>query len=426
MEIKEIGYFYNDDGCQIQFFSDDYFIDANLILIKMSSLINDLKGAFEISNSDVVTSEKTESISAWLEHKKGQMYEFFEHGGSVAIIGDCYPELFLKEKIGYSYSNFNIDFLELLFAKGMSMKMSSDRGDNLVIDPRASELENNFSAKFHFTFGKVNPSPIQIATTLKSRRMVAILADIGKGRLMVLPEIAFKDKSLDAAKKRKIFLSMIKHTFSAFGDDLEDVVCSAPDWASEIPLIKQVSIGSQVSSIEEKIRLEQLKLDQAKAEFLKYDIMRSISYTKGKHLELGIRKCFEHLKIDFIVPEGNNTDLVIKRGEELFALEIKGVNSSAAKSHTRQLEDWVNRCAEEFKAEDVKGVLIINCFHDIPIATRKEREFPQNVVEYSEPRGHCLMTTLTLLTLIEYYDQRKITADDILDKMLSTNGILSP
>jgi len=426
MEIKEVGYFFSSDNNDvIAFFSDDYFIDAGMLLIRMSELMEEFQEYFSLENGGVVYLEKSTDVDMWFEYKKGQLDEFYSHGGTVVVVADAYPIIYLtKKSSGQIETSYSINFLNLLFAGEIVFSLSPDKGSSQIFDPLASEIVGNFESSFHFTFNNIDKPVTTIGTTKKSLRRISILATIHKGKVLVLPDIEIKDQKLDPVSRRKLFMGMVKHTISAFSEDLARVTEHSPDWVSDIIFEKQVEISVDLAEREEAVKREMEKLAISKAKFQQYEIIKSISFTKGKHLELGIRTCLEHLGIDFIVPAGSNTDLVIKRDDQIFAIEIKGVSGSAAKSHTRQLEDWVNRCAEEYGVDDVKGILIINCFHDLPIDSRNERHFPENVVEYSEPRGQCLMTTVSLLKLISQFDAVEITTNEILDLWHGTNGVL--
>lgn len=155
-----------------------------------------------------------------------------------------------------------------------------------------------------------------------------------------------------------------------------------------------------------------------------YSFLKSIIYTKGADLEIGVSKCLNHLGIRFTNPEGSNTDLIIEENENYFAIEIKGGVGSATKQHVRQLEEWVNSTASIHQVDEVKGVLIINTFHNIPIKDRNPINFPPNVIEFSEPRKHCLITTITLLNIINDFDNKVIDKQNILTLIKSTSGVL--
>lgn len=159
---------------------------------------------------------------------------------------------------------------------------------------------------------------------------------------------------------------------------------------------------------------------------MKYEILKSILFTSGKFLETGISIAFEHLGINFLVPEGSLTDLIIREQEKYIAIEVKGVTGSASLKNSRQLEDWVNRTADQYDLdEEVKGLLIINAYNHLPVAERTGITFPPNVIEFSKKRNHCLMTTISLFNMIRDFDAKLLTKDKIIKLLINTDGVLN-
>ncbi|WP_316845547.1 hypothetical protein [Pedobacter psychrodurus] len=402
MDIKEVGYFYDETKkSRLRFFSEEYFTDAAQLIIRISELANELHGMFQIQKNGEISSQASKQLIAWIKHKTLQLAEFYQHGSSVTVIVDTNPLLSLRAKDGYSHQDVEVNFLKMLCGENFRFEITPFKGDSHIFDPLASDLTANFNSRFHFTFSYVFTDVITIATTRKTKDKVAIIASIGKGKLMILPDIYLKNPDLDSQTKRKLFLTTIKQTFSAFEDDFAAMAIDLPSWTNEVILTKQNDITDLSLRVQEKIQVQEAELLKLSAELDKYQAMRSIIATKGKYLEFGIKTCLMHLGIEFIVPEGNSTDLVLKYEDVYFAVEIKGTNGSASKAHVRQLEDWVNVCSKSYDCDDVKGILIINCFHDVAINARTETHFPDNVVEYSKPRNHCLVTTAKVLALVE-------------------------
>jgi hypothetical protein len=222
----------------------------------------------------------------------------------------------------------------------------------------------------------------------------------------------------------KWFYEEIRQIFSQLNDDLTEIAGSTPDWVNEFKLDKQELIRNEISRLlEEKNSIETQIAKQEELQ-LHYSILKSTLFTSGKFLEKGITTMMIHLGIQHLIPAGSETDLIINEDDRYIAVEIKGVSGSASLKNSRQLEDWVNKTADQYDQEEVKGLLLINCYHTLPLDKRVDVIFPPNVIEFSQNRGHCLMTTTSLYHMVEDFDKGTLDKGQILELIRTTAGVL--
>ena len=106
--------------------------------------------------------------------------------------------------------------------------------------------------------------------------------------------------------------------------------------------------------------------------------------------------------------------------------ETKGRETGIKKSDARQLEDWVS--SEHFGDDDeaeAKGILVGNAWR-LTAPEDREAAFSPNVVDYSTPRGHCLITTVQLLDIVEDVLEDESRAEAHVKNIMKTSGVYVP
>ena len=113
-------------------------------------------------------------------------------------------------------------------------------------------------------------------------------------------------------------------------------------------------------------------------------------------------------------------DLLVSHGDLTAVVETKGVKKSASGAHARQLENWVSD--HPVDQGEAKGILLINTYRETPIQERTEPRVPQDVLDYSQPRGHCLLSGLQLLGLALEAKSEPAKVDILVDELFDTAG----
>jgi hypothetical protein len=424
IKIAEVGSFWGHKTINsISFFSNDYFIDSAILVVKLSSLKRQIMDLIEFDGT-LVDQDDIQKINFWVQRRGEQIDEFYINGGVVAIISDDTPVIsFRKDR--YLLMYHSIDLIEI-FSKDSSLQYEPHEGSFGIGSSYVAKLSTFFDIKFHFLFKNISENYKVLYTTQKSKKAMSVSTRINEGLLVILPHLInnqedhHEPSDEDDHTILNVFLEFINDQKSKESDILTNI----PEWLDKIKFSKIDDNRRSLRKLKQQQELLEKQIKVIENVLVKYAYLRSVIYTKGADLELGIRKCFEHLEINFEVPEGSETDLLIVENHEYFPIEIKGGVGSASKQHVRQLEDWSNMCAKKYNIEDTKPILIINTFQETPIDQRNQIDFPPNVVEFSKARNHCLLTTKTFLSIISDFDGGLLNKIDILDLLKNTSGVL--
>ncbi|MFC5266264.1 hypothetical protein ACFPJ1_29470 [Kribbella qitaiheensis] len=195
---------------------------------------------------------------------------------------------------------------------------------------------------------------------------------------------------------------------------------SLPSWTAEYKFptearrsAEQVALEAELSELQ--VRIESLNAEQARDEQWKTLIAGS-----GASLERRVREAFELVGFTFEQVDPGRSDLKGEYQGRRVVVEVKGLSKSAAEKNAAQLEKWVS---EELAEErEVKGVLVVNTWRELPVASRTEADFPNQMLKYCEQRGHCLLTGLQLLSMVRACLDSPDRKSEIASLVLDTVG----
>jgi hypothetical protein len=420
MKIIDAGYFIGNGNERIAFWSHQHFLDHSMLTVRLSVLLRDLENTVGFTRGERISQSQVNNMNSWIRKKKSELSQFYSLGGDVVIIADTVP--LAAYEIAYPSDKFyTVDLLYVLSADAITFQYSRCEGTTLTADPSVRELLSKAASSYHFTLDASVDITV-LVTTVKTHKTLSFLTKISNGRMLMLHEAYFDTPEIPDFDKW--FYGQIRQILSHFNEDLSEIAGSAPDWVNNIKLEKQELVGNEIARLSEQKKNIEGQIARQEELHVNYSILKSILFTSGELLEKGIATVMTHLGIKYLVPPGSETDLIINENDQYIAVEIKGVTGSASLKNSRQLEDWVNKTADQYHQEEVKGLLLINCYHTLPLDQRVHVIFPPNVIDFSKNRGHCLMTTASLFHMIQDFDAGNLDKNQILELMMTTNGVL--
>lgn len=254
-------------------------------------------------------------------------------------------------------------------------------------------------------------------------KAVASYVQTEKGVFLILPSI-FTEEYFKTKKEYTLLCQRFIDALIELSSELKKTTgdYSLPAWADYYFLPKEKEQKQALKDKEHVLQELLSQISRSKEEIAKTEKYKLLLSGSGRALEIQVANVLS--EIGFLVeagPEGRD-DLVMKYGEKVAVVEIKGVSKSAAEKHAAQLEKWV---AEYLTSHEVKpkGILIVNAFCNTPLNNRNEPPFPQQMIKYSTNREHCLITTMQLLgiylTAISKPENRK----QLINELFETNGV---
>lgn len=245
--------------------------------------------------------------------------------------------------------------------------------------------------------------------------IVSSIAPVGKGLVIVLPEdllypaedVPEAEEELDEEEEAEeaedeaephpwdlelidALAGLVRALRSTAGDFQQ------PEWAQEYLLPGEDEAIADVREAAQAVADAQKRLDEAQRALALREQRKTLVTGTGPALEALVEEALTAL--GFVVEEGGpgRSDRIARLGKQTAVLEIKGLTKSAGEKDAAQLEKWVNEYYLEH-SEMPKGILVANGWRSKPLADRKQPVFPNQMLKYSESRGHCLISTVQLL-----------------------------
>jgi hypothetical protein len=200
---------------------------------------------------------------------------------------------------------------------------------------------------------------------------------------------------------------------------------SRPSWADDYATKEQAALRADSVKAEEELESARVRLADAHRQKELSELRNQLFLGTGRALELEVRKVFELLGCEVTEPVPGRDDWKVSFPEEGRAVcEVKGVAKSGAEKHAAQLEKWVSSDYAE-TGEQPKGILVVNAWRDVPPADRTEANFPDQMLNYSISRGHCLISGLQLFVILNDVEANPDRADHWRKAIISTNGVIT-
>lgn len=194
-----------------------------------------------------------------------------------------------------------------------------------------------------------------------------------------------------------------------------------PGWATEYLLPGEEDAASKVRAASEGVAKSQKQLDTAERALALREQRKILFTGTGPALEALVEDALTALGFDIEEGRPGRSDRIARHRDRAAVLEIKGRAKSAGEKDAAQLEKWVNEYYLEHE-EKPKGILVVNGWRDVPLEQRTDPVFPEQMLEYSEARGHCLISGVQLLGAWLDVEEHPEKADTIAESVFACVG----
>ncbi|WP_411088834.1 hypothetical protein [Streptomyces sp. 061-3] len=198
---------------------------------------------------------------------------------------------------------------------------------------------------------------------------------------------------------------------------------AAPPWVHRLQFDDEKDASTRLMQLKEQIADLNRQVEDLEVEQNSFTEWKRLIYSQGDPLERQAIEAFKLLGFDAQAGPEGRADIMLRRGEAVAVVEVKGLSKSAAERNAAQLEKWVSgELAEGVPL--VKGILVVNAWRDLPPDLRRDPAFPDQMIDFSTRRNHCLITGLQLLAIARTCMEYPERADSIAEEILQTVGVL--
>ena len=254
-------------------------------------------------------------------------------------------------------------------------------------------------------------------------RIVASWLRYERGNMLLMPHLPSEGhftRKTDYNSASEAFIETLIELVTSIQKEVGDF--SLPKWTLDYKMPEEESLEMEISSIEAEQQKTRRLLESKRADLSTVQRYKLLFSSKGNALHTQVIEVLKELGIDAKPGPAGRDDVILSFEGMAGVAEVKGTNKSAAEAHAAQLEKWVSEYFAEHQ-KNPKGFLIVNPFHDMPLAQRDEEPFPHQMFKYCKNREHCLITTTQLLGILVSTRNAPDERLKIIRSLFSTVGV---
>lgn len=417
----------------VSFNSYSSLLDYDIAIVDLGGVISEYQSNENYAGKKLLTQNSSFEFLSDFERVKGEIKDLLALGKTVYVILPVEPKFYVytgrqehsgtgrnrqTTNIVNEFNILNILPIKINLTAGVGSKISYSR-DSL--------FRNLFEIKgmdyYYTTYFSSKNIGTPVAYIANTEKIISASFPIDDGHLIIFPDV-FDEANYSTEKEYRKVINSFLHTI----DDLEDEIknslddYSLPEWANKYSILDEKQKKEKINDLDleiEKLRARKDIIEVELSEIQKYKLAFTAS---GKELENIVYKILFELGFKSMPVEHNRADGIFEYNGIKIVTEIKGVTGSSAEKHGAQLEKWV---AEFVEKEEVipKAILIVNGFRKKDLSSRIDDVFPDQMLNYSIKREHCLISTTQLLGLFIEVKNNPSEKDSILMDFLNTTGV---
>jgi hypothetical protein len=419
-----------------QFRSAVSFFDFDMVILNPSVIFSEYE--LDIFNPTylgcrLLRESESQKILDDISRRKSEITELIKLGRTAVLVlpppEKCYYSTGQKTYSGSGKNKVTQQFInELNLSSAIPLKdFSTVTASGTSIEFRGSEPFKTYWEKmknYHFYSAYLSSTVGKPFLFIKgTTKVVGTWVPTEKGVFLILPSI-YDEGSYKTKKDYNQFCSLFIDALTELTSDLNKSIgdYSLPAWTTAYFLPDEKEQKEQLSTKEYELQGLLSQISQSKEKLSKIEKYKLLLSGSGRALEMQVATVLK--EIGFSVEPGaeGRDDLILKYGEKIAVVEIKGVSKSASEKHAAQLEKWV---AEYVTSHDVnpKGILIVNAYCNTPLHARNEPAFPEQMVSYATNREHCLITTTQLLSFYLSVISKPEGREQLINDLFDTKGV---
>lgn len=189
--IVEIGNMLQDGFAnQMTFNSDDYLLDADVLLISISALQLEFSQLMYVDGiaTYYMSQEKFRDFEKKIEQRKKQLQQYLDRGGILFVFIDNDPLYSYKFDKGENSRDMEFDFLDIVMLNSTDYKIESVRGTNIIF---TNEIYLDFFQPWDISYQFIYKQFKGIATAKvkNTGQAISVRVPKGKGIIMLLPDL---------------------------------------------------------------------------------------------------------------------------------------------------------------------------------------------------------------------------------------------
>ncbi len=420
-----------------RFRSRKSFLDYDLLIWDPSTLVHDYMSYESYQGLERLTDDDSARVVGDLDRRRREMKEMLELGRSVVVITPppqrCYVATGEKQYSGTGRNRVTTHMVtELNLMAALPLKnYETVQAVGSNIEFRGGEpfsafwRANKANLGYQAYFSKPVGTPLFLIEGTQ-RVVGSHLLIRDNGHLLFLPSLKIEQlyENPDLTEEE------VENAVEEFIESIVALVTELrrrtgefelPPWSGKYNLPDENTARSELKDLNEELNDILAKVSQQKQVIAELEAYKILFTGTGKALEAQVRRVFEELGFTVQEERPGRDDLILEYEDLVAVVEVKGVSKSAAEKHAAQLEKWVSEYYSSH-GTNPKGILVVDTFNDTPLIERTKKSFPDQMLPYSQNRGHCLITGLQLLGMYLDCKDKPEKRAEMIKKIFDTVG----
>ncbi|MEK4112640.1 hypothetical protein ABIC86_003097 [Paenibacillus sp. DS2363] len=387
-------------------------LEFDVLLINLLDVVNEYRSERKLSqySTDWTYVDDINHLVRDVYRRRAEINEFLSLGRTIFVCTP--PPVRLQRKAPAAAFDLRKELLPVYPKTDIGKGSSIEPVGNSFLKPLYTKYEGEWRYESYYKHDFGRPL-LKIKDT---NSFVSASVKLGKGNIVFIPNlpvIPFENKE---------FLDDLINIVSNLNLDLNQTPkMMLPEWSRLIEVPGESDIKQEITKKKDELKVLQSRLETLDSELKSLEALKVLFTGTGTYLENMVNRVFKEL--GFNVSEGvpGRDDLILEYKDHAAVVEVKGVTKSAAEKHAAQLEKWVSEYIIS-KERTPKGFLVVNAYRDITLEERNEKAFPDQMMNFSTSRNHCLLTGLDLLAVYFYIQNHPEEKEQVIDELLSTCG----
>ena len=404
----------------------------DMAFVSVSNLLpvftqGEVLGSGRVSGAPIKEGEALRSLQSLLGQRRDEFDRFLLAGGTLVVLLDA-PERY-AEYVGLETrrsdaggdQTVRVHAIRTTVAECLPVELTTTPLSGGVMESSTSGPFANFWARWGDVFtlraAIEVPSGTGTVRVKGTDRTAAAVIRHGPGTVVLLPDIQLDNIAMVEESGSALAEPVAtadedawdedsdNPAAVAFVDDIIEMVArtagtvALPAWADTVVLPGEQKARSRVTAAQSKVDEWTAEVAERRAAVQAIERRKGLLTASGDALEQLVDEALVALGFKVAAGEAGRVDRVIRLGERVAVVEVKGVKGSAKESNAAQLTKWV---ADYHATHDLqpKGILVVNAFRQTPLAERTQDPFPHQMLAYAaDQQRYCLVTTEQLLVM---------------------------
>ncbi|MCM3783173.1 restriction endonuclease [Neobacillus mesonae] len=400
----------------IEFGSKISLLEYDVILIDLLEVVNEYRlskhSEYPTEKISFNTHDRSSSFKIDIARKRKEIDDFLSLGRTIFVYTPA--PLVVSLLNGYG-ERTEFDLREELLPDYPDTDLAKGYKIELVGNPIFESLFTNFQGLWCYNSAYKEIFGEPIFKVINTESYVGASVKVGPGNIVFIPRILENDET-NESKLLDHLITIAKNINKS-----PDLGPTLPDWSSYTEVPRERDTKQALVRMREELQLLESKIETVESDLNSLEELKLLFTSSGTYLEKIVGKIFTELGFDVTEGIPGRDDLILEYNGRIAVVEVKGVTKSAAEKHAAQLEKWVSEYITN-KEKVPKGILIVNAFKDTPLQERNEKPFPDQMMNYSNNRNHCLLTGLDLLSLYSFVQENPEQKEEVINSLFNTCG----